>query len=255
MRDGYKATAQRNYRRALDYFKAALVERPGDRYASAAVINMTNYINQRTPAMISFASGKPGRVTFGTTRTAKCLNQNDRGTSAIALVPSDMEAQLTTSAHPKLFFYIPESQKPVQGLEFRLLDKQQAKILYQDTVQPVKQGGVMVVDTGEKATLEPGKTYKWWATVICDFKSRGSDVKLEGEIQVVDDANISSGVQLETNPLERAKLYATGGFWENAISKLADLRRQDPQNAQINQYWTELLTSVELQEVAQKPLL
>lgn len=45
MQLGYEATEARNYEKALSYFTLALLQRPGDRYASLAYANVTTYID------------------------------------------------------------------------------------------------------------------------------------------------------------------------------------------------------------------
>jgi hypothetical protein len=53
-------------------------------------------------------------------------------------------------------------------------------------------------------------------------------------------------------------LYAASGIWENAITTLADLRRQKPNDPTVQDYWEQLLTSVKhLEEanIAQEPPL
>lgn len=44
MNAGYAATAMGDHRTALAHFEDALLERPGDRYATAAIANMRRYI-------------------------------------------------------------------------------------------------------------------------------------------------------------------------------------------------------------------
>jgi len=44
MNAGYAATAEGDHRAALAHFEDALLERPGDRYATAAIANMRRYI-------------------------------------------------------------------------------------------------------------------------------------------------------------------------------------------------------------------
>lgn len=50
MQAGYQATKQREYQSALEYFQAALAERPGDFYASAAIRNVKEYLSRNAEA-------------------------------------------------------------------------------------------------------------------------------------------------------------------------------------------------------------
>ena len=44
MRRGYDATERENYAQAMRFFEAALAERPGDGYASQAIVNVRTYL-------------------------------------------------------------------------------------------------------------------------------------------------------------------------------------------------------------------
>lgn len=50
MNIGYAATEARNYEKALSYFTLALLQRPGDRYATLAYANVTNYLDAKDAA-------------------------------------------------------------------------------------------------------------------------------------------------------------------------------------------------------------
>ncbi|BAY61541.1 hypothetical protein NIES22_16080 [Calothrix brevissima NIES-22] len=251
MRQGYTATRQRNYRRALGLFQQALQARPGDSYASAAIRNVQSYMRGRR-TLIGFVPGKPGRVRSAASR-GTCFQNAD---VAIPLIPSSKEAQHTTKDHPTFFFYIPKTSKTVAGLEFSLRETPDSDPIYRETFPPVGEAGIVSVTlpTNQPA-LQADKEYHWNFSMICDPNSRDLDVFLEGTIEVMQDANIAAQIQETPQPLDRAVLYATAGFWENAISILADLRRQNPNNAEVQQYWADLLKSVNLDQVTDKPLL
>ncbi|BAY35739.1 hypothetical protein NIES2111_00550 [Nostoc sp. NIES-2111] len=251
MRLGYTETRRRNYRRALGYFQQALQLRPNDKYATAAVRNVQGYMQRRT-SLISFVPGRPGRLRAAASRGSCFLN----GVSAIPLIPSNKEAQLTTAAHPTFFFYIPQTPKPIQGLEFVLRDNESVTPLYKKTFQPVGQAGIVSVTIpAQQAPLKTGKSYNWSFSMICDLQNRDQDLFMKGKIERVQDENLAEQIQETNQPLDQAIIYATAGFWENALSTLGNLRRQRPNDPEVKKYWTDLLSSVELSEVADQPLL
>lgn len=252
MRLGYTETGRRNYRLALSHFQQALKLRPNDIYAQAAIRNVNSYIQQRRVQQIAFVPGRPGRLRAAASRGNCFLD----GKSAIPLVPTSQEAQLTTSKHPTLLFYVPQTAKPIQGLELTLRDDESLTPMYKTTIKSVKQGGIVSISIpADEPPLATGKEYTWGFSVICDFQNRDQDLYLEGKIEVVEDENISHQIEQTTQPLNQAVLYATAGLWENSINILADLRRQRPNDLQVRRYWTDLLRSVELQEVANQPFL
>ncbi|OUL26060.1 hypothetical protein BV378_13620 [Nostoc sp. RF31YmG] len=251
MRSGYTATRQRNYRRALGLFQQAAQIRPGDRYATAAIRNVTGYLQGRR-SLIGFVPGKPGRVRSAASRGA-CFQNAE---VAIPLIPTSKEAQHTTKDHPTFFFYIPKTSQTLAGLEFALRDDENTDPLYKETFQPIEQAGIVSVTLpANQPSLKADKEYTWTFSMICDPNSRDLDVYLEGKIELMQDENIAEQIQETPKPLDRAVLYATAGFWENALSILADLRRENPTNPEVQQYWADLLKSVNLEEVTDKPLL
>lgn len=251
MQLGYTETRRRNYRKALGHFQQALQLRPNDSYATTAIRNVNSYIQQRR-SLISFVPGRPGRLRAAASRGRCFLN----GKPAIPLIPTSKEAQLTTAEHPTFFFYIPETAQQIQGLEFVLRDNESIAPLYRKTFKPLGKAGIVSVTIPvQQPSLKTGKAYTWSFSMICDPRSRDQDLYLEGKIERVQDENLSAQIQQTTQPLEQVVLYATAGLWENALSTLADLSRQRPNDPEIKKYWADLLTSVELAEVANKPLL
>ena len=92
----------------------------------------------------------------------------------------------------------------------------------------------------------------------CSNYGKQAGLSLTGVIQVVKDDNLSDAIQQTSNPIEQVMLYAASGIWENAITTLADLRRQKPNDPTVQDYWEQLLTSVKhLEEanIAQEPPL
>jgi hypothetical protein len=251
MRAGYTATRQRNYRRALGYFQQAAQVRPGDKYAAAAIRNVKGYIQGRR-GVIAFVPGRPGRVRSAASR-GLCFQNTE---VVIPLVASSKEAQYTTKDHPTFHFYVPKTVKPVAGLEFVLRDDDNSETLYRQTFPPVEQAGIVsITPPANQPPLKAGKEYTWGFSMICDLNSRDQDQYLEGKIEVMQDENIAAQIQETAKPLDRAVLYATVGMWENAFTTLVDLRRQNPNDPEVKQYWMDLLKSVNLEEVTNQPLL
>jgi tetratricopeptide (TPR) repeat protein len=241
MQQGYAATSQRNYRRALQFFQQALQSRPGDSYATAAINNVQNYI-RRGENVITFNVGQPGRRLLGATRGG-CQNVQ----RAIPLTPSDLEAQTTTSKYPTFFFYIPQISGVM--LEFTLRDDTSVDPLYKQTFKPTGQAGIVSITIPNKSNIPPletGKEYTWGLSIVCDARARDKDLFIKGQIKRFEaDQNLTLQLQ-KASPRERAILYATAGFWEDTIKIMAELRRQRPNDSEIKTDWESILKSVEL---------
>ncbi|TAF06325.1 MAG: DUF928 domain-containing protein [Nostocales cyanobacterium] len=247
MRRGYELTKRRNYSQALFFFQKALQIRPGDRYATTAIKNVTGYIERRR--VMAFVPSKPGRRSSGATR----------GGGVIPLTPTDFEAQLTTAEHPTFWFYMkPESLGKVKELKFVLRegDGKRAKPLYETTLTPVGSEGIVSLTVPvDKAPLKTGKKYTWTFAIIYSDDLGIPSKKLEGEIQRVQDEDLANQIQQTNQPLDQAMIYARAEIWENALSILADLRCQRPDDTQVQADWKDLLQSVELEKLEKQPIL
>lgn len=254
MQLGYAASAQRNYPTAFNYFKQALQQRPGDRYANIAVNNIQGYIKNRRQASLSFVSsiGRPGRRSSAASRAGTCV---ETGLPPTPLTPKT-DPQLTTAAYPSFFVYVP--QNSAQAFEFVLEDNTTNQELYKTTLKPSKQSGVVRVSFPNNAnlpSLQNGKEYAWSFSVVCDTQSRDKDIEVTGSIQRIQtDPNLAIQLQ-KTQPRERAALYATSGIWQDTLTIIADLRRTNPNDLGVKTDWEDLLKSVGLEKIAQAPLL
>lgn len=268
MRQAYAATRQRNYTRAANLFRQAEKLRPRDRYATAAIRNVDSYKNKRR-RIAFFDAGRPQKVRSAGSR-GNCFVNNQAVQAelyAIPLVPTSKEIQQTTNAYPTFFFYITESSQKFKALEFVLRNSDvfdsndNFKPVYREKFKPVGAGIVSITVPANQPALKVGKEYTWSVAMICDERRRDQDIYLEGKIQLIQDENIATQAQPTAQLpelLDQAKLYATAGFWENALSILAKLRRDRPTDPEVQQYWQELLTSTENQElekVVNQPLL
>ncbi|MEH2237128.1 DUF928 domain-containing protein [Nostoc sp.] len=249
MQLGYNETRRRNYRKALGYFQQAERSRPGDRYATTAIRNVTGYI-QRGRNRIAFVPGRPGRVRSAGTR-GSCFQT---GQYLIPLTPTDKEAQRTTAERPTFFFYVPQTSTTVQALEFVLGDDDTD--LYKGTFKPVGQNGIVSINLpADQPSLQIGKTYNWTFSMTCDISNPDKSSYIKGQIVRSQDENLSLQLKQPNTDLDRAVLFATAGFWEDALRTLANLRRQRPNDPEVQKYWEDLLNSVDIKEVVNKPLL
>ncbi|WP_375479182.1 DUF928 domain-containing protein [uncultured Nostoc sp.] len=253
MQLGYNETKRRNYRKALLNFQQAERLRPGDRYATVAIRNVTGYIQRGSSRnRIAFVPGRPGRVRSAGTR-GSCF---ETGQYLIPLTPTDKEAQRTTAERPTFFFYVPQTSTTVQALEFVLRDGDNIDPLYKGTFKPVGQNGIVSVNVPvDQPSLQIGKEYNWTFSMICDPNNRDKDSYVEGTIVRSQDENLSLQLNQPNTDLDRAVLFATAGFWEDALRTLANLRRQRPNDPEVEKYWEDLLNSVDIKDVVNKPLL
>ncbi|MBW4518557.1 MAG: DUF928 domain-containing protein [Scytolyngbya sp. HA4215-MV1] len=159
----------------------------------------------------------------------------------------------TIAARPTFFVYIPSSQAKVA--EFWLSDDQY-NILYHTTFAPPNQPGVVGIRLPpEVPELKVDRFYHWSMVVSCDPDDPISSMVVESWVQRRKPPS-SLGTMLNQTPLrDRPIVFARQGLWHDALSTLAQFRLTNPQDRRLQDDWSSLLTSVDLQPIAQEPLL
>lgn len=252
MRQGYLATAQRDYETALVNFRKALNLRQGNPYATKAINNISSYLSQRGEATISFVPpewGAPGNRVGGATRG--CFS----GKQALTALVPNTNTGTTIAAQPTLSFYVPANK--AEQLELVLLNDKQ-KILHKSTVASPKTPGIVSINMAKMPgapSLETGKNYQWYFSMICDPKDRSADVVVDGWIQRVEaDPILQSEIQ-KAKPSDRVSLYAANGIWYDTVAAMVASRQSTPNNSTVSREWSDLLKSVGLGAVAQAPIV
>lgn len=252
MRQGYSATAKRNYRNALLSFRRALSVRPGDPYATAAINNVSKYARRGTSKNIFIASnrGAPGTRQGGATRGG--CSSSDR--TLTALVPAN-NLGMTTTQYPVIFFYVPQTS--AETLELSLLDENDNEI-YQKNLTPNKSGGIASINFSTLPGLQPlqvGKSYHWYLSIVCNTQDRSADIFVDGWVQRIKlDPALQSELQ-QVSLSDRASLYAVNDIWYDSLAALFEIRKSSPNNSALVNQWADLLDSVGLDQIAREPLV
>lgn len=253
MQLGYAANAKRDYKNALINFRKALKLRPGDKYASRAISNVSGYAKALRPGQLyTFVPanrGTPNMRSSGGTRG--CMNSGSE--QLIALLPE--KGALTTAEYPALFFYVPQHSS--QNIEFVLLDDRDREI-YKTNITPNTTAGIVRLDLAKFPNIPALKTnqkYHWYFSLVCQLEDRSGDKYVEGFIEKTElDPFLASELKTATTR-DRASLYAANGIWYDALAALYQARQERPQDPALIKGWADLLNSVGLNTVAQKPLL
>lgn len=262
MRQGYKATARRDYGNALNYFRQAERLRPGDRYAAIAIRNVSLYVSRSQPQkkiFIASGTGAPiNRVAGATRGLSSCFTED---ACLIALLPEKgPELLLTVADYPVLLFHIPKTH--AQTLEFRLRNPVNGKV-YQASLNPPATTGIISInlanlkDSEGKGLppLEIGKQYEWDCSVILDPLDRSKNLTVDGLITRENLTPILQETLKQSTPSERLSLYATNNLWYDLIATLYQQRLTNPNNVELDDEWAAVLKEINLAKVAQVPLL
>ena len=192
-------------------------------------------------------------------RRGECFSGNK---TLNVLIPSNDVLQ-TNSAYLNIFFYIPATPYFVKEAAFMLMDETQREV-YKTTFTIPKQQGIFSFEIPPvfvSPTLEIGHNYSWKFIIFCDSNSDGSLSDLSGSLirsGIVKRVALSSNIlrQLEeSTPLEQVDIYAQAGIWQEALTTLALLRLENPQEPIFEAKWIELLTTHGLEHFAQEPII
>ena len=202
--------------------------------------------------------GIPGRREGGGTR-GDCT---DNARKLTAIVPQEMGE--TISEYPTFSWALPETQ--ATSAEFLLIDPTTNTEIYKTSFPVTGQAGIISIAIPKETNVQPlalNKDYKWQFAVTCDkpessLESMGDNshnATTEGLIRRVEaSAQLKRQIKGQS-PAEQAAIYAREGIWFDAAQIYTQLQRQQPTNRKVQQAWRVFLESVELNTVAQEPLL
>ncbi len=135
----------------------------------------------------------------------------------MALVPENKQV-LTKSNDPKLLFHLPKTSAPMD-VEFVIADAKQNP-LYEQKFQTSDAAGIITVSVPESIDLKKDRKIRCYLSIVCNSQSRAYDIVVDGWIK-------------------RGEVNAN--YWQDALAKLAELRRQNPNDYQLAAKWKELL--------------
>lgn len=179
--------------------------------------------------------------------SAISLNQASEKLSLTALVPGD-HSGLTRSARPTFWVYVPQTSARQIVLSIRQGNQPHA----QRFVPITGQAGVIGIQaTEDSPPLEVGKTYQWAIVLVCGDRPSPNDPTVTALIR-----REQSTEPINSNALQQASRYGEQGIWYDALTTLAEAKRSQPNNAELDKTWTSFLTqpSVGLGAIATEPL-
>lgn len=196
--------------------------------------------------------GLPTHRRDGGSRSGDNCVANAQKHNLVALIPNKTIG-ISSSASPELFFYVPEisSQKT---LEF-VLRNEQDELLY-ETYLTTEGSGIMSVEVPDSVpsnSLEE-QNYHWYLSMICDPQQRSRDIVVEGWMRQKAIAPATSQQLDSASLVEKAEVYSDRGFWYDALSILAE-RGSVAEQPMVREKWSELLQSVDLEELASEPFI
>jgi Domain of Unknown Function (DUF928) len=144
----------------------------------------------------------------------------------------------TTKNHPTFWFYIPYKSIDIQSATFTLQDRKKEKPAFEKNVNIASTPALISISLPPTApALENGKLYdlRLSTSVFCP-PNRQLDTGFV-EAQVIKE-NISQNLdnQLKrATPQQQVSIYAKAGFWYDALTTSAELKRTNPNDNNLAQ--------------------
>lgn len=174
-----------------------------------------------------------------------------------ALIPPT-NLGLTTDARPTFWFYVPYARSiDVEFANFMLVDAAMNPVLEEpiSVPLPASEGIVAVSLSSSDPALEVNQEYNWSMMIMCNPVVPERNPFVAGWIKRIP-RNSALNLQLDSNSDQADyEVYANNDLWYNAITELGKERCQSPQNASLVQDWVQLLTTQDLTDIAEKPIL
>jgi Domain of Unknown Function (DUF928) len=167
----------------------------------------------------------------------------------------EIPVELTVSDRPTFFVNVPQTSAQQA---FFLLRDEAGNEIHEKTLAITSGNGIMSYSLPtDSPALELGKKYRWRFSLLCDLKTgdRSGDPVASGWIERVE-PSATVAKKLETATVrQRVSIYADNGYWHDTLKALADLRAANPSDLTLLRDWDDLLLSVGLKGIANRPLI
>jgi hypothetical protein len=219
-----------------------------------AVQAQTQSNNRKKITFVPPQGDRPMDSAGGASRDAgRCPQDSQNLTPYVTpVIPANVQ-RLTSQARPTLFVYVPQTTASKAFLSVQGEKNQQH---YQTFVSLQQKGGVVGFSLPDDAPpLTVGITYKWSFVLMCNNKLLPDSPTVTGTIKRIElEPSLNSQLSQKT-PLDKASLLGAAGLWYDTLEIIADLRKAQPNDQNVEILWQNLLTSVELEEIATQPLI
>jgi len=202
------------------------------------------------------SNATPQQTTNGASRVGNYYSNP----SAVAQTPAQLIALLpesfygtTVSERPTVMVYFPASN--AEEAIFSMKDEA-GNMHHQMTIPVVGKSGVMAIQLPADAPpLAVGKNYQWFVALKLDGQLSPSTPYVDAWIERIQpSAELITAMQ-EKDAFKQAEAFGKNGVWYDCVATLARLHGSKPNNVNIIKQWEELLSSVNLKEIATAPLV
>jgi len=162
----------------------------------------------------------------------------------------------TTSDRPTFWIYVPYNSSAIPA-RFSIDDEDAGTTVYETSVTLPGRSGIVGIPLPDNApALQAGKRYRWFFSLSCKAPNAtaASTENINVEAVVIREALPAAiASQLTTPPsLQNAIAFAKNGYWYDALTNLAKVRQQNPQDETLATAWKELLSGVATSDTGRK---
>jgi hypothetical protein len=150
----------------------------------------------------------------------------------------------TTEAQPALYWFM--SRPSGRDIEVTVIEASAVKPLLEKKLPAPSQAGVQRIDLAEHGvTLETGKTYQWFVSLVLDPQARSRDIVAGGVIE-----RVAAPPGLDAADRSRAQALAQHGLWYDALNAISRQIADSPGDDRLRKHRAALLDQIGLTEVA-----
>ena len=196
----------------------------------------------------------PQRTAGGASREGRrYLNVADTNieqpAAILALLPQTYFGT-TVSQRADILVYLPQSQAR-EGV-FSLKDAE-GNTLHEMNVPVSGQTEVISIEVPTDLKLE--KNYQWFLALKIDGELTTRTPYVDGWIKRIQPSKEIAMAMQQKDLLKQATAFGKDGVWYDCVATLAKLRATQPNNPSLDKHWSELLESVELQQIEKAPVV
>lgn len=198
-----------------------------------------------------YPTGVGGQTgTQGGTRLGPCPSIDPSLTALV--VPSEVSQGIISQDHRTFWFYVPYKPGNIKSAKFRLIDQAETEI-YRSKVL-LTTSGIISITVPSTVKFKDGELYAIDLTVdvYCTPSSMPAKDRVLSWVQM---RSLNDSLRQKINqaklPQQKAMLYEQNGYWYDALTLLANVKRISPNDKQ----WERMLRYVKLEKISSQPVV
>jgi Domain of Unknown Function (DUF928) len=195
----------------------------------------------------------------GTGSRGDCIYQQDK--PPLTRIVGGNQSQFTIKDYPTIWVYLPYTAQEATNGEFSLQDGD-IEVYRTRLKLPTKSGIVGITLPSTIPALKVGKEYRWYFDINCSLNVSADNSQTPASVTGIVQRKLISvelekGLKTAKTPLENIFVYAKHDIWYEAITELAQLRLNEPNNSTFKKVWVELLNNDNfgLGKLSQEPIV